>query len=190
MTKENNYKCPIDAEHNRTSGEHDKICTLTLVNGGMPDSVLRISPADHSEEKVWLDRQPGVERWAAIQALMQRYCPRGAYVPKPAFWHPVSSKQEDLSVPILKPEDIPHIHLDGAILSAPPIKETVTRPKTDEATEATKARIAQLEGTVLGLTELVKTAVGALKEKQAEVVSAPQPEKKKPGRPKKQTQPV
>lgn len=176
---ENSYQSPEDAIHNKTAPDHQKICTITLVNGGMPDSVLRVSPADHSTEKVWLDRQPGVERWAAIQALMQRYCPRGAYVPKPAFWHPISSKQEDLSVPILKPEDIPHIHLDGAVLSAPPAKETVTRPKTDEATEANKARIAQLEGTVLQLTELVKTTVEAVK------AASNGSGKKKAGRPKK-----
>ena len=157
-------------------GEKYKTCLITIVQPGLPDSVLRVYPADHETEKIWLDRRPGIERWESIKQLMQRFCPRGKYVPEPAYWHAPTGKQEDLNVLILKPEDIPVIQLDGAVLSAPPADDKISRPRYDDAAKASKEKIENLEKQVGKLTEALD-----------KIVNSTEPEKvRRPGRPRKE----
>lgn len=166
-------------ENTEHKPEFYKVCILTIVQPGLPDSYIRIYPADHEREKIWLDHQPGHERWAAVKQLMTRFCPRGKYVPEPAYAHPPTGKQEDLNIVLTKPEEAPLVELDGAVLSAPPDKEHATRSRPDQAAKQSVERIDNLEKKVDGLTESVTTLVQALTKNQTEPA-------KRPGRPKKQ----
>ena len=153
-------------------------CLITIVQPGLPDSVIRISPADHKEEKIWLDTRPGIERWEGIKTLMKRFCPRGQYVPEPAYYHPTSGAPEDLATRLINgPEDIPSLELDGATLSAPPVKERVRLPEHTDL-QTTKQQVVTLTVQVGQLT----AAVASLVEKVAAPVAPP----KKPGRPRKE----
>lgn len=158
-----------------------KTCLITIVQPGLPDSVLRVGPSDHEQEKIWLDRQPGIERWAAIKQLMVRFCPRGKYIPEPAYYHPTTGKKEDLAILLInKPEDIPSIVLDGAILSAPPANDRDTRKRPDNSAKMAAAETEQLKDQVKTLSAQVATLVTIVTAKTQE------PAPRKPGRPKKE----
>ena len=65
------------------TGKEYKTCKLVLVNSGRSDSVLKIRPAQHAAEKIFLDNTQGIERWEAIQRLMQNNAKRGTMVSRP-----------------------------------------------------------------------------------------------------------
>jgi len=155
-----------------------KTCLITIVQPGLPDSVIKVRPAMVESEKIWLDRRQGIERWEAVKQLMRRFCPRGKYVPEPAYWNPPSAKQEDLNVVILKAEDIPLIELDGAILDAPEVIEHATRPKPNDAAKDAQDKISRLEDRLDSLTSSMA--------KMVEAMSNQQEPKKGPGRPRKE----
>ena len=100
--------------------ETPKVCLITLVNPGLSDSGIKVWPAEHEAEKIWMDNARGIERWEAIDRLMQNSAVRGTRVPKPAHWH---SDPKQTATPDLKPEDIPMVKLDGVALKAPPVEE-------------------------------------------------------------------
>ena len=96
-------------------------CRITLVNPGSSDSVIDVFPAEVSEEKIWLDNTPGIERWQVVQRILDNYAEKGTRVPKPAKWH----NDGKFNKPDLNEEDIPLVRLDGAILKALPKPEVV-----------------------------------------------------------------
>lgn len=141
-------------------------CLITLVNPGLPDSVIRVFPADHKEEKIWMDKRPGQERWEAVKTLMKRFCPKGQYIPEPVYYHPPTGKQEDLQTRLINSvEDIPLIELDGAQLSAPPAKERIHIPEKTE-TQANKEQVAVLTDQVTKLTSAVASLLEAQSHRQ------------------------
>lgn len=164
-------------------------CRITIVKPGLPDSVIIVRPAKMKSEKIWLNRQPGKERWKAIEQLMARYCPRGKYVPKPAFWHPTSGRQEDLAAPALTEATIPVAELDGAILEPlPPEPARYRSPKAEDAIKASGDKVAALEaqnqallGQMAALTAIVTGMAGQKQVQQFPAIEA----SRKPGRPKK-----
>ena len=135
-----------------------------------------------------------------MQTLMKRFCPRGKYIPAPAYWHQPGAKAEDVGVFILKPEDIPHVELDGAVFEVLVQDPHASRPKAAApalaAAQKSADTIAKMQSQIDQLTGSVQSLVQALGANQQPLAQvgqplAPQPpvvieSKRGPGRPKKQ----
>lgn len=131
-----------------------KTCLITLVNPGRSDSVIKVFPAQHEKEKIWLDNARGIERWEAVERLLQNHAERGKAVPKPAPWH---SDPKELRVPDLDPKDIPLVRLEGAILAAPPEEAKIDYTKTLQPAAVQAKRIESLEAMVGSLAQAVSS---------------------------------
>ena len=143
-----------------------KVCTLTIVEPGMPDRVIKIHPAAHETEKIWLDNRPGIERWAAVQQLLRQFCPRGRYVPDPAYWHQPGARPEDINTSTLKVEDIPVAMLEGAIFEPLAPKEHVSMPRSADlvkTAQENKDRMERLENRVDRLTSSIETLASVMR---------------------------
>ena len=139
-------------------------CKITLVTPGHSDRVIKINPAEHETEKIWLDNTPGIERWDNIKRLTQTHASRFAPVSDPI---PYCNDPKDLKTITLKEEEIPTITLENFVLPAPkgvPVNEAA--PVLPQGNE----RLARLEETVNKLAELVTDSLS----------------KRSPGRPKKE----
>jgi len=158
--------------------EATKTCLITLVEPGSSDKVIRLHPAQHESEKIWLDNARGIERWNAIKRLMQNHAVRGTAVPDPASWH---SNPKDLRTPDLKHEDIPLVRLEGdAFLEKLPDEERVAFTQKNSNAEVNK-RMDHLENMVGSLAQSISHLTQAIQ-------NQPKPEAaRKPGRPKKET---
>jgi hypothetical protein len=167
-----------------------KTCLVTVVEPGLPDRVIKIYPANHESEKIWLDTRPGIERWEAVKLFMRNHCPKGKYVPDASYWHQPGAPREDINTPILTPDKIPVVHVEGAVFEAPPPKERVKYPNPlameqskQQAMDDTKRQIEQLQQMVVSL------AARVVAQPAVAVAAAPSPEaapKRGRGRPKKQ----
>lgn len=123
-----------------------KTCKVTLVNPGSSDSVIKIYPAEHEEEKIWLDKRPGIERWEAVKRFMYSHAPRGAFVPSPVKYH---QDRTQLHVRSITDNDIPLVRLEGVVFTPPPPEEKfVEKPKEDPQADL-KARVALLEAALM-----------------------------------------
>ena len=142
-----------------------KTCTLTIVEPGLPDRVIKITPARHEKEKIWLDNRPGLERWAAVQQLLRQFCPRGKYVPEPAFWHQPGAKPEEISVLTLLPENIPHAQLDGAVFEPLPKQERPHLVRPVDAMGGVQDRVSRLESRLDGLNDSISSLVKVLSQR-------------------------
>lgn len=120
----------------------DKTCKLTIVTPGSSDRVIKIHPAEHDAEKIFLDNTPGIERWKEIERLCFQYAPRGERVPAPVPYH---SSAKNLVTPEITEADIPLVNLDGAFLKAPPADERYVKP-VKLPNDAINERIDKLEG--------------------------------------------
>lgn len=94
----------------------DRTCLVTLVSAGSSDRVLKIYPADHDEEKIWLETRPAIDRWEEVRRLMMLHCERGRAVPNPVPYH---ESVDDLVTPSITDADIPVCKLEGAVLTIP-----------------------------------------------------------------------
>lgn len=168
-----------------SEGQVTYTCVVTVVEPGLPDRVIKISPAEHEKEKIWLDTQPGRERWEAVKRLMQNYCPKGRYVPEAAYWHTPGARPEDINTPTLTADKIPSVQLDGAVFEAPPAKERVKYTNPQKSQQDALDRQAALEAKVEKLTDMLVNMASA-RTAPAPVVEAQQEEAPaKRGRPKK-----
>lgn len=165
-----------------------QVCTITIVEPGLPNRMIRVTPANGESEKIWLDCRPGVERWAAVQQLFKRFCPRGKYVPDPAFIHQPGAKPEDLGVVITQPHEYPVVELDGAVFEVL-VKEKRVHPVKADPAKQSQDTISVMQKQIEQLQSLVMAQLGAnVASANAVVASAiavPVPEKRGPGRPKK-----
>jgi len=133
-----------------------KTCLLTLVQPAHSDRVLKVFPAEHSEEKIFLNRRQGIDRWEIVSRYLENYAAKGTRVYKAVPWH---QDPKDLKTVTLDPKDIPTVKLeDGAFLEMPPSMRP--KPKADlskasgEAISAQgMARLGQLEQDVAGLSK-------------------------------------
>lgn len=156
-------------------------CLVTIVEPGMPDKVIKITPALHAKEKIWLDNTPGIERWAAVQQLMERFCPRGKYVPKPAYLREPGINPKDAG-PALPEAAYPTCILDGAVFEPLVNPERMKRPKPAEVASAqtqelalVKAKNEVLESKLELINskfEQVLGALASLQQRQAQPVAA------------------
>lgn len=133
-------------------------CLITLVTPGSSDRVIKVWPAQHEAEKIFLDNAPGIERWDAVLRTLNNYARRGERVPKPAPWH---SSSQNLAVPDLRPEDIPLVRLDGAVLEAPPKVERFAKPapvvdKTAVVEAKLEERMNRLEDLIFNLASKIQ----------------------------------
>lgn len=126
-------------------------CRVTVVEPGKPDAIIKITPARHKEEKVWLDNQPGRERWEAIKRMMDNYGPKFGKIPEPV---PTHTDMRDLRSSDLVEENVPVVTLNEFTFEAPPTEaqETPLMAETDK-------RIENLETTLNTLTKLVTKLV-------------------------------
>jgi len=126
-----------------------KTCRLTIVSYGISDAVIKVYPAEHETEKVWLNDVRGVERWDMIKQNMERYAEKGTRVMNPVPYH---NDPKNLSTVTLKEEDIPLVRLDGWILPKPPPEEKLPDFKTDQNNMlAINERINGLEKSIASL---------------------------------------
>lgn len=149
-----------------TAATETYTCEITLVTPGHSDRVIKVHPAEHASEKIWLDNTPGIERWETIKRLMQTHASRFAPVYEPV---PYCNDPKDLKTITLKPSDIPTVNLENFVLPAPAVIETKTST-TPESAPVLEERIARMEETVNKLAELM----------------AKNTEKRGPGRPPKE----
>jgi hypothetical protein len=124
-----------------------KTCKVTIVTPGSSDQVIKIFPADHDHEKVWLDHRPGIERWESIKRLMTQFAPRGERVPEPVAYH---SSSKNLLVPEISESDIPVVKLEGAVFEALPAAQTLADlpPNLNPLPSVMNERMAKLEAAV------------------------------------------
>lgn len=141
-------------------GQTYKTCKLTLVNTGRSDSVIKIRPAQHEAEKIFLDNTQGIERWEAIQRLMQGYARRGTMVSKPVEYH----QFPDLKTVAISEEDIPTVELEGAVFTAPAEKKRIGDLAAQMPANATvlEARVGRLESTVAQNNELLSRLIARM----------------------------
>lgn len=110
--------------------ETHKKCRITLVTPGSSDRVIDVYPAEKESEKIWLDNTPGIERWEAVERLLNQYAERGTRVPKPAPYH----NDGKFNRPTLDEQDIPLVRLQGAVLEALPEPEKIIpKPPANQA---------------------------------------------------------
>lgn len=160
-----------------------KTCLVTIVQPGYPDSVIKITPAEHDKEKIWLDNRPGIERWEAVKLLMRRFSPPGKFVPDPVRWHNINPQDpSSIVTPVIAEADIPVCELQGTVFQPLPEEGHVSRPKEDAQAKMT-ARMDSME-------HRIDSLIGAI-EKLADVksvgpVTEPAESKRGPGRPRKE----
>lgn len=94
-----------------------KTCKVTIVQPGRSDAVIKIYPAEHESEKIWLDNTRGIERWEEVQRFMYNFAMRGHAIAKPVQYH---SSTKDLRTIEITEADIPTVTLENAVLKAPP----------------------------------------------------------------------
>lgn len=136
-----------------------KTCLITLVTPSQSDRVIKVYPAEHESEKIWLTNTQDIERWEAVERLLNNYAERGTRVPKPAPYH---STNKDLRTVDLKPEDIPLVRLDGAVLNKPKPKDEFLPPQpqaptTQELTEKITKLESLVAQTALAVNALLQT---------------------------------
>ena len=150
-----------------------KTCKITLVGpSSASDRVIKVYPAEHEFEKIWLENTPGIERWRAIERLLMQFAPRGQAVARPVAY----CSGNDLKTVVITEDDIPLVHLDGAVLAAPPPEQKASSaPKLNPTVENLQLRVALIEkgqesiaGALGGLTK----AVEALANRQAPATAA------------------
>ena len=144
------------------SKQEFKTCKITLVGpSSASDRVIKVYPAEHEAEKVWLENTPGIERWRAIERLLMQFAPRGEAVPKPVAY----CSGNDLKTVVITEDDIPIVRLDGgAFLKAPPPEEKPDNsPKASPRVENLQLRMTIMEKTqeqtlaaINGLTKAVE----------------------------------
>lgn len=133
-------------------------CTLTIVRAGISDHKIKISPAEHVKEKVWLDTRIGKERMEELDRIIQQCAPRTGVIPKP-----VPMCGEKLNVIDLLEENIPHIHLEGHVLKKPvetdePERDTDLQMKDKD----TDKRLSSLEANMTATTTTLGTILEAV----------------------------
>lgn len=130
-----------------------KTCRLTLVTPGLPDSVLKIYPAEHEAEKVDLGTAPGEERWANIRRLMDRFVPRDQVVKKPAMLN----TPPDFRTIVVKEDEIPVNTLEGAVLKALPAAEVAPQEalRLDPSVGALQVRMNQMEANIASIAQAI-----------------------------------
>mgnify|MGYP001336760862 CR=1 FL=1 len=107
----NDYKVEIKGEKSEAK---EKTCRITVVRAGFPDSYIKIKPATHEEEKIWVDTREGDERWKMIERTMHLNASRNTSIPKPL---PAHSDMGDLRTPDFKESDIPVVTLENYTLT-------------------------------------------------------------------------
>ena len=149
-----------------------KTCKLTLVNTGRSDSVIKIRPAQHAVEKIFLDNTQGIERWEAIQRLMQGYAKRGTMVSKPVEFH----QFPDLKTVVITEDDIPTVELEGAVLTAPAVVKRIGDVvQLPPAMTALENRITKIEQTMGDTNALLARIALSLPQTAAPVAPAAAP---------------
>lgn len=142
-----------------------KTCKITVVTPGGSDRVIKVFPAEHESEKVWLDNANGQQRWKEIERTLYNFAPRGEAVPKPRAYH---SDSKHLVVPEITEQDIPLVKLDGGVvLKAPKTEESfgevsARREEEKRFQESDRARLSVLESNVADLTVSMKTVAESL----------------------------
>ena len=160
------------------TGKEYKTCKLVLVNSGRSDSVLKIRPAQHAAEKIFLDNTQGIERWEAIQRLMQNSAKRGTMVSRPVEY----CTFPDLKTIVITEEDIPMVELEGAIFVAPPeVKSIGDIPTLPPSMVALESRVNKIEQAISETNALLTKIALALPTVQPENVG-PEPRRGR-GRP-------
>lgn len=160
-------------------------CRITLVNPGHSDSVLKVFPAEHKEEKIWLDKQPGKERWEMVQRMMQLHASRFSPIANPV---PYCNDNRKLDRITLKESDIPTVKLENFVLTAPPkIKVATPAPTPETSGKEWSERIDKLENTVNKLAEIMtdKFSAPTTQPITGRPTDTTEPTKRGPGRPKK-----
>ena len=136
-----------------------KTCKIVLVHTGTSDSVIKVYPAEHESEKLFLDNTPSIERWQAIERLMQGYAKRGTVVAKPVAFHAFP----DLKTVVISEEDIPVVELEGAILTKPvEVKRAGDVPHLLPGMIALENRVGKLEQAIGETNSLLARIASAL----------------------------
>ncbi len=134
------------------TAEKLETCFVTIVNPGRSDSVIKVYPARHKTETIWLDNQPGRERYELFKRTLNNYCDRNKPVPHAAPWH---SDAEDHARPDLKEQDIPLANLENCVWEPLPEDKKPERIPEQTRMDSIEQKIGLLTGTV----ESVQTAL-------------------------------
>lgn len=138
-----------------------KTCRLTIVDQGMSDRVIKIYPAEHETEKVWLTNTPGIERWQEIQRVINLHAERGKPVPKAVSYH---ASTEDLRTVNITEADIPTVKLEGYVLPAPKGHEALpANYKPSVGPQALQQRVEALEASVNSIAKGVEMLLAGQK---------------------------
>lgn len=153
---------------NAVTSEH-KTCLVTIITPGQSDKVIKVYPAEHESEKIWLNNTQGIERWELVKRLMFNDAERGTRVPDPSPYH----EGRDLKTVVLKEEDIPLVRLSSQVLKRPPEPDQIKLPDARQSSAAEiNERFSRLERTVGDLATAMSTLASVLAPK---IVDRPQP---------------
>lgn len=137
--------------------ESVKTCRITIVTPGSSDRVIKVHPAQHDSEKIWLDNARGIERWSEVERFLFSFATRGAAIPKPLAYH---SSSKDLRTIEITEDDIPTVHLEGAVLQAPPEEKRVDpleQVKLNPSVENMRLRMNEMERTQNEILSILKS---------------------------------
>lgn len=138
-------------------------CLVRYIDPGQSDSVIYISPAEHTDETVDLTNQAGMERKEEIDRIIHLHAPRVGIIPRPAKLMDGDGGVgggPNLRNRTLADEDIPEIRLEGFIFPKP----KVTAPKRLPA-EAFKGDVAMTNNRMDKMEkniDMLTTTIGAL----------------------------
>lgn len=130
-----------------------KTCRVTLVMPGLPDSVMKIYPAEHESEKIDLGNANGEERWGQIQRLLNRFVPRDQVVKKPVMLN----TPPDFRTIVVKEDDIPVNTLEGMVLTALPAEQIAPQQalQLDPSVGALQQRMNQMEASLASIAQAI-----------------------------------
>lgn len=149
-----------------------KTCRITIVSAGQSDSVIKVYPAEHAAEKIWLTNTPGIERWEEVQRVINLHADRNKPIPKPIKYH---SSITDLKTVEIHEADIPTVNLENFVLKAPKQQDLAPGDidKMPQSQQSLQARIDALEGSQRTQTALLERVLGLLEPPKGAVVAPP-----------------
>lgn len=162
--------------------EH-KTCLVRFVSRGHADKVIKIYPAEHEKEEVWMDTAPGEERAKFLERMQTLHASRDLPLYRPV---PIASDSKSAPIP---DSQIPLNRLEGFVLKALPAESITPKQATslNPAVDNLQFRLNGLEKTMAEMAAALKTVTEKLVSvNKLEVAQAEAEVKRGPGRPKKE----
>jgi len=136
-----------------------KTCKVVIIEPGLPNSGIRVYPAEHEKEVVDTTSRPGQERWEQIQQIINRFSEPGKHIPKPISFNPDHPKNAWNPAP--SDDQLPVVKLVDFVLKPLPEQKRPSMPNPQENQKAMAERMDRLENKLEKLTDALLNMNGA-----------------------------